>query len=634
MGKVFYNKRAIPRPDNTYIDKSDGRVLGKFFDETGKVKRRTIGVAATDTSMYPNELFQQKYPNLWRMYYGDKDFKDYELSIGLYSLTLGIAHTTTLYDLLHDVYGESSVNYLLDYAMYSMLDRSNTTQLYPQRMRKEVLFSEKLYSDSWYSSFFKDGFNENQNHEFRLQWLSHCRDIGITEAWLCIDGSNNDCEVSSSPLCEQGNSKSHGHSDIAGYMYAVSAENGYPITYYVYEGSKPDCAAFHQIALILSGAGIKTKGVILDSGFCTDGVLETLSACQLEYIVMMHGNHFGHTEMLHSHGGSIRWDPRNAVSDDGVFGTCDYVQLFKSHPRKGFVNLYFDGVRGSMQSIELTKQIRSEKRRVDGLLEKGRAATVKPAFSKYVRIEECGDKRLISSYDYDRWKKDADEKGFFSITSSSDMGAENVLSVYRLRDASETAYSLLKSQEGFHTTRVHATPGILNKFAVGFITSIIRTEIEISCQSLQLDTNEMIHRLDHIHVFLAPGNEYMFSKSLRQDQEKLFQRYGINGQNLEALAGEINLRMDGTYRNRYRDIPGAEKTCHLIQSTEPDKDSRKADNIEQEPAKESSVSPQPERKRPGRKKGSKDSYQRKRRTKAEIQNDLKLRRNEKIKNSN
>ena len=29
MGKVFYNKQAIPRPLDTYIDKSDGRVLGK-----------------------------------------------------------------------------------------------------------------------------------------------------------------------------------------------------------------------------------------------------------------------------------------------------------------------------------------------------------------------------------------------------------------------------------------------------------------------------------------------------------------------------------------------------------------------------------------------------------------------------
>mgnify|MGYP002621506078 CR=1 FL=1 len=620
MSKVFYNKPAIPIPEGAYKDISDGRVLFRIADKDGNFKRRTIGALSTPTTMYPNELFQQKFPALWHKYYRDEGFKEYELSIGLYALTLGVSHQTSLYQVLHDIYGESNVNYILDYVMFNMLDRSNTTQLYPERMRKEVLFSEKLYSDSWYSDFFQTGMSENQNHQFRTQWLYHCKSVGITEAWLCIDGSNNDCEVAQSSFCEQGNAKSHSHSDIVGYMYVISATDGRPITYYVYEGSKPDHQAFHQISLFLAKAGIRIKGVIVDAGFCADEVIQTLEECEYEYVIMMHNNHRGHTEMIQEYGEKIKWEPEYVVSDDGVFGMVGKKQLFGTHPREGFVNLFFDGVRGTMQSIELSRKIRQEKYRIDKLLAEGRSAKSKE--ERYVEIIEKDGTRF-AQYKFQNWRKDAHEKGFFSILSSSDFGAENTLSIYRLRDFSETAYSLIKSQEGFHTTRVHTSTRILNKFAIAFVTSIIRTEIELACKHLTFDTNLMIRRLEHVHLFLAPGNEYMFSRSLRADLASLLRQFGVLDQHLEALASEVNFRMDTSYSNRYRGIPqikqnkAANKNAPSVERTEgPGKSSEEASTD----AARSNM----EKKRVGRKKGTKDSYPRKRRTKAEIERDRKV----------
>ena len=105
MGKIFYNRSAIPIPERCYIDRSDGRVLAKILDADGKYRRRTIGVLSTENTMYPNELFQQRYRDLWEKYYPSKSFKEYELSVGMYGLFLGIAHHIKLYDLLHDLYG-------------------------------------------------------------------------------------------------------------------------------------------------------------------------------------------------------------------------------------------------------------------------------------------------------------------------------------------------------------------------------------------------------------------------------------------------------------------------------------------------------------------------------------------------
>ena len=638
MGKVFYNQKPIPIPDGCYIDKSDGRVLAKIADNNGKFKRRTIGVVATEGTMYPNELFQQLFRALWEQYYPAKTVKEYELSVGMYGLTLGISHQIKLYDLLHDIYGESNVNYILDYVMYSCLYRDDTTQLYPERMRKELLFSEKVYSDEWYSVFFKEKINENQNHEFRLKWLQYCHDRGVTKAWMCIDGSNNDCEVKRSPLCEQGEAKSRSHSDIVGYMYVISATDGRPITYYVYEGSKPDQSAFHQVAMILQEAKIELAGVILDAGFCTADVIDTLEKCSLEYVIMMHDNHLGQTSSVKEFGEKIKWKPQYLVSDDGVFGTSSRKKLFRFHERESYVNIFFDAVRGTHESIDLSKRIRDEKRRLEKLINSGKTAAVTEPYSKYIDIgtDQTGNQKVI--YKYDNWREDTDEKGFFAIVSSSDFGAEQVYETYRLRDASETAYSLLKSQQGFHTTRVHSTPSILNKFAVGFITSIIRTEIEITCQLNQLDTNLVIQRLDHVHVFLAPGYTYMFSNSIRRDLQKVLSAYSMTKERFDALASEINFRLDSQYRNRYRAMPQVPNSKQSKKTEKPkpvidESNDSSCSHTEQNEVENSGVdtstqtndtnAKSKQKKRPGRKIGSKDSYKRTRRTKAEIERDRK-----------
>ncbi len=632
MGKVFYNLSAIPIPPGCYIDNSDGRVLAKIPDGDGKYKRRTIGVLSTSDTMYPNELFQQRYRDLWEKYYPSKSIKQYELSVGMYGLILGITHQLKLYDLLHDIYGESNVNYILDYVLYSCIYRDDTTQLYPERMREELLFAEKTYSDAWYSDFFHNQMGENLNHVFREKWLQYCHAAGITKAWLCIDGSNNDCEVKKSPLSEQGNAKSHSHSDIVSYMYVVSATDGRPITYYTYEGSKPDQSAFHQIALILSHANIELAGVILDAGFCTDDVIDTLEDCSLEYVIMMHGNHLGHTTTLKKFGEHIKWFPEYLVSDDGVFGTCSKEKLFTTHPRYGYVNVYYDAVRGTRESTELSRKIRIEKRRLETELSLGKQVSIPPSYEKYLETvpDENGKEEI--KYKYEQWKQDTDAKGFFSILSSSDFGAEATYETYHLRDASETTYSVLKSQQGLDTTRVHSTVSIQNKFAIGFITSIIRTEIEILCQNLHLDTNVVIQRLDHVHVFLSPGDKYMFSKSIRKDLLTLLSSVGMTSEHFDALACEINTRLDSNYRNRYRGIPvlansNSAKKQRSLDENHGDKSKttsnqtqpNSTDKVENQSPEESDAKPM--KKPAGRPKGSKDSHKRKRRTKAEIERD-------------
>lgn len=85
-----------------------------------------------------------------------------------------------------------------------------------------------------------------------LELLIHCKETGIKKVWLSIDGSNNDCEVKESDLSEYGYAKSHNDSKIVSFIYAVDAENGRPVSYFVNPGSVVDSKSFMEIAAALN----------------------------------------------------------------------------------------------------------------------------------------------------------------------------------------------------------------------------------------------------------------------------------------------------------------------------------------------------------------------------------------------
>lgn len=196
MAHIYWELHEIPRPKGSYINHSDGRVFLMSNDGSGKARRKVIGHATSETMMHPNDMYRYLYPSEWERQYHEKSFPAHELHMGMYMLSLGIGHTTNLYPILHEIYGPLYANAVMDYAMYFISDRSDTTQLFEERMPREVLYSKEAYSDSWYSEMFHRHMSEEANHQFCLLWLKECQRNGITKAWLSMDGSNNDCSIS------------------------------------------------------------------------------------------------------------------------------------------------------------------------------------------------------------------------------------------------------------------------------------------------------------------------------------------------------------------------------------------------------------------------------------------------------
>ena len=130
-----------------FNDRADGFILTRRLWIQSS-RRPTTG---TLSLMYPNDTFRMRYPAEWAKVYGEPRLP-FEFHIGLYCATLAIGRSTGLYDILQEAMGPKNGNAVMDYAMFLLRSRSNTTQLFAETMRTQALFSERAYEGEIYKS--------------------------------------------------------------------------------------------------------------------------------------------------------------------------------------------------------------------------------------------------------------------------------------------------------------------------------------------------------------------------------------------------------------------------------------------------------------------------------------------------
>ena len=554
MGKVYYNKREIPIPDGLHINHNDGRVYSITTDLDGNKKRVVFGKATSETTMHVNDTFKMLYPDLWRKYYGDEELHPFNLRCGLYALTLGAGHRSGLYEILLDTFGPQHGNAIMDFAMYSFLTRTDVAQLYEDAMADQALFSGKLYSDSWYSALFNSGITSDEIHKFKIGWIRRCKDLGISDVWIAIDGSNNECRVKDGDLCELGKSKTNKDVTLVSYIYAVNAEDGFPVTWFVNDGSMVDSKAFQEICQFMADYGMSIKGVILDRGFASMNVINMVEACGYDYIIMLPGDTYGHKLMMKEHADDVRWQVKNAVSKKGVFGVSEEKQLFGQHTYMTNINLFFDGAGGSIRSIDLLHKVMAARESIEEKIHAGVRATVPVKLKKYLEIVGEGSHRKVIC-DYDAWQIDMDGKGFFSIADSSGFGAAEVYDIYHKRDASETQYMIMKSMEGFGITRVHRMSGIYSKLAICFVASILRNQIMRGCISRDMDTNRALREINRIKLQLVENVGYHPVENYSDRQKGILAEFDIYPESFKPIAKVFTHRITSDINSQEQKMP-------------------------------------------------------------------------------
>lgn len=510
---VFRNIEVdIPRERVTIEKQSNGKpALVKYVIEApydrekgyARPKRTTIGHQCSNskTKMHPTTQYADIFPTQWEKVSKSR-VKPMIKRMGMFSAAQAINGKIGIKDILDNVYGIDKAGAIMDFAVYSIIHRTNDASGFASKMRNELLYSAAPYSDSYYSRLCEEELTKELELLFRRRWALQCKEDGVEEVWLCIDGSNDDCQSKGVEIAEHGHAKSRKNVDIVSFTYAVTTE-GKPVTYDVYRGGLVDAKAMKKIIDFLKECGIQVKGVILDRGYCDQNAIKYLIEQKIAYVIMVKGHPEGYDQMVLEYGSTIKMNAEYLIPHTFLFGYQKKVQLFKKFEHDDYMTLFFDYRNGSDRVTTLLKNLYTEMSRLEKALAKGEEPKVESKYTNYIDIKkEEKDGKLIRRVAIctAELQKAMDEKGLYGIISSEAMTPREVHELYVARGASETQYMQVKTQLGYGVVRMQYTQGVRSKFMLGFVASILRYEIEQASKGTNKSDNQMVQELESVEA--------------------------------------------------------------------------------------------------------------------------------------
>jgi len=541
---IHRDKREIPIPADAHINNNDGRVF--VYTTIGAVrrasKRKVIGRATSGSTMIPNDNFREMFPALWEEHYGEKVGGHKVLSSGLFGLMLGAGYSTGAYPALLDALGPADANGVMDYATYLIGTGSNAAMNYPSAMASSVTFSDKPVDDGYFGELFSRRLSEDTMYRFRDAMMRRCMEMGARRVWIAIDGSNIDCDSEGVDIAEKGHAKSGTDSDVVSFMYAVDADSGRPVTFFVYEGGRVDSKAMDLMVSYLSDSGLEIVGFILDRGFCYRSCLEKISSLGKQYVVMLKSNTRGHVDMVRKHAESIRWDGDHLVSLDGIFGISDHGPVFSDGGPMAYLNLFYSAQNGCERSLRLMEKVKKEIARLERLRDAGEGELeVAPSLDRYISMTVEDGKAAFDPVVGEIFSS-ISTKGFYTIASSEDLGPVEVDRSYNLRNAPESLYAAMKTQLGGKTMRVHSTASMKGRHMVYFVALLLRWSVMDACRRSDLRTCEMVHEMKRIQMLRQTDGTYMAIHSENERQKKLLACFDILPGDFDVIAQMVGER--------------------------------------------------------------------------------------------
>lgn len=569
--------------------------------------RAWIGKAISDTEMHPNNNYKELYPDTLKSI-AHINLPQYVKRAGMHAAALAIAEQTGLYEDLVSFFGPRSANLIMDYAVYSIITKSNAAKDFEAEMSDHMLFLDKVYSDSWIQEQFDKTITDNQIQAFKHTWLKRFDKEELSKVWLCIDGSNNDCTADIDEA-EKGKAKSHKNIDVISFLYAVT-DTGVPVISQIYRGSRVDCQALKEMIAILSGYGVTIQGAILDRGFCDENCIQLLKDNGYDFVIMMKENTNGFRTLLNKYQNEIRLKWKYALGN-GLFGTSDKVRLFKNSDLETDACIIWDGKNGIERISYLIDEIMEVIRNAEIAVSNGNLPQIPKKYEPYIQIDS-GEDGIVIVPKEDAIQKDLEAKGFYGLICSKQLTAKEADDIYNLRNSSEKQYSLMKTQLGDSVFRAHNMHRISVRETIAFAASIIRHRLMTLCNRSRpvIDTNVAIKELNLINMNLIGNNRYKVIHNESKRQRELLHRIGITPENLDSLASYETRRFnheavspiqtlkapaaieDNKGIKKIKGIPAGSSAKGKGAKSEPESQDQKADSVV--------------KRKPGRPKGSKN----------------------------
>ncbi len=504
------------------------------------------------TLMYPNENYQQFFPDTPLPEELPEAYRSCALRIGAYAIIGHVLQEYKLPQMLERYFGRDC-GLLLDLVAYLIVDEENAGQYYPDFAFNHPLFSDgmRVYSDSKVCRFlqsitrgqtirFLDDWNRKRDHKQRI--------------YISYDSTNKNCQAGDIDLIEYGKAKDDKGLPVFNIALAFDKSNRIPLFYEEYPGSITDVSQFVYMVDKVVEYGYKNAGFILDRGYFSKDNIRYMEDNGYPFVIMVKGHKDLVSSLVLEHRSTFETDRDCSIRAYRVYGKTVMSKLYEDDTCDRYFHIYFNPSKEAAEREHFEQQLEKMKLYMDK--HKGTDCTTGKLYDDYFVIHRDKSGRLLS---YEERKGIIQEKlqvcGYFCIITAEEMTASQALIHYKGRDISEKLFSTDKSFLGSKSMRTQISESLSSKVFIEFIALIVRNRIYnlLKETMLRLETrpNYMtvpaaIRELEKIEMVRRSNGQYRLDHAVSKRQKTILSAFGMSDEDIKHLSVEIgNLLSSG-----------------------------------------------------------------------------------------
>jgi transposase len=495
-------------------------IIGKLSDEPGQ--------------MFPNENYVR--------YFGTEGFSEESqsersgcLKSGTFTVLSELTRELNLKKILKNRFDDKEVGLILDLAFYSIITEGNQAQYYPDYAYNHPLMTEnmKIYSDSKISDFLAS-VDINQIQGFLDDW--NCDRDHNERIYISYDSTNKNCQSGDIDMVEYGHPKVDKGLPVVNVSMAYDVNNEIPLFYEGYPGSIVDVSQLRCMVEKASGYGYKNIGFILDRGYFSRANINDMDKARYPFVIMVKGQKKLVSEIILECKGSFENDRSCLIRPYRCYGKTVARVLYPSDTKERYFHLFYSHEKAAAERMAFEDKIEQMQEYLDS--HAGEKVTLPETYNKYFNLEYHKDGTLVCAGEKTRViEKEISLFGYYCIISSEEMSAEEALTLYKSRDASEKLFRGDKSYLGGAAIRVHSGKSMRTKLFIEFIALILRnrmfTKLKKEQKSLKKRLNYMnvpaaIRELEKMELMRCHQGNYILDHAPTKTQKTILKSFGID----------------------------------------------------------------------------------------------------------
>lgn len=557
---MLLKDQKVKRPDKTKLfkrgsDKYVYHIEKKYKKDNTKhlaEKRVCIGKMIDNEYLIPNEKFERYYQGIEiEKEFSAPIFSD-SVDVGTFSLINSFMASTSIGDILDETFDNKS-SLIKDLVAYILIKESCVFEHFPYWARKSLIYSDRIYSDSYISKLLKDEISIKQIEYFLSEWNKLNKDIN--DVYINVDSTNFNVASDYDGLADFGYAKDDRDKPQINLSYLSRSDNNRPLSYELYNGSINDTGEVNHLLRVFNKFNYSNIGFIFDRGYYSIDLVKYLKKNDYFFIMMLKDNYDYVQEVIDKYKDELVSSVDNYISEYELSYVSKKVNISKNKNDKVFcyVHVFYNSLKAADDKVVFLNTIDTYEKEIQRIYESDKLAT-KESFTKYTRYFKFtySKEGYLLSFEKDKTeiKKTMASLGYFALLTSKDMDSKDVISTYRSRDSIEKLFRALKSSFEFDHPGVHYKSSLESKVFITFIAMILRNEISINLRKLSINERKqftfpyVINELNEIEATKGIDDAYRRRYALTAKQKKILSIYKLKEKDIESSISLLNNKIN------------------------------------------------------------------------------------------